>query len=284
MPEPPTSAERIIVPSGACDSHLHVYDGSRHAAGDIPADAGVRAYAALRSRFGFNRAVIVQPRPYGTDNSALVASIMALGSADTRGIAVLHPDVADRELELLHAEGIRGIRFSLFSSKNAVVTFDMVEPLAARVHELGWHVQLHWTAQQIVEQEPLLRRLSAPMVFDHMARLPLPAGPLHPAFAVVRALLDQGRAWVKLSGPYLQSVTGPKGDFRDVDSIAQAWIASAPHRVVWGSDWPQNDWRHKSPDGAHQKLLMALRRWVGNDEMMRRVLVDNPGALYGFDV
>jgi len=249
----------------------------------VPADADAAAYAALRSCFGLSRAVVVQPRPYGTDNSIVLASIATLGRSSTRGIAVLHPDVSERELQALHEAGIRGVRFSLFTQRNAVVTFDMVEPLARRVSPLGWHLQLHWTASQIVEHQALLRRLPAPVVFDHMARLPVDAGMRHPAFAVVESLLREERAWVKLSGPYLESRVGPKVGFRDIDPIAEAFIACAPDRLVWGSDWPQSDWRGIDPDEALGELLMSLARWAGTDEMIRKLLVVNPAALYGFD-
>ena len=271
------------VADGSCDAHLHVYHRAKSLQGLVPADADAAAYAALRSRFGLSRAVVVQPRPYGTDNSIVLASIATLGRSSTRGIAVLHPDVSERELQALHEAGIRGVRFSLFTQRNAVVTFDMVEPLARRVSPLGWHLQLHWTASQIVEHQALLRRLPAPVVFDHMARLPVDAGMRHPAFAVVESLLREERAWVKLSGPYLESRVGPKVGFRDIDPIAEAFIACAPDRLVWGSDWPQSDWRGIDPDEALGELLMSLARWAGTDEMIRKLLVVNPAALYGFD-
>lgn len=268
---------------GSCDAHLHVYHSAKSLEGPVPAGADVAAYAALRTRFGLSRAVVVQPRPYGTDNSIVLASIATLGHLSTRGIAVLHPDVSDRELQTLHEAGIRGVRFSLFTQRNAVVTFDMVEPLARRVSPLGWHLQLHWTASQIVEHQALLRRLPAPVVFDHMARLPVDAGTRHPAFAVVAGLLRERRGWVKLSGPYLESRTGSEDDFRDIDPIAKAFIACAPDRLVWGSDWPQSDWRGITAHEALRKLLMALARWAGTEEMVRKLLVVNPAALYGFD-
>ena len=271
------------VPAGACDAHLHVYETAATAQAPVPAHADVGAYQEFRTRLGLSRAVVVQPRVYGTDNAIVLATIAALGRADTRGIAVLHPNVSDRELRSLHDGGVRGVRFSLFKQKNAVVTFDMVEALARRVHSLGWHLQLHWTATQIVEHAALLHRLSTPVVFDHMARLPVDTGIRHPAFVVVRSLADDGRAWIKLSGPYLESQTGAEHDFRDVDPIATAWIACAPDRVVWGADFPQHDWPAKRQGEAGPKLLAALRRWVDSDETMRKVLVTNPAALYGFD-
>jgi predicted TIM-barrel fold metal-dependent hydrolase len=155
----------------------------------------------------------------------------------------------------------------------------MVEPLARRVASLGWHLQLHWTAKQIVENESLLRRLPTPLVFDQMARLPVDNGVHHPAFGVVLKLMHQRRAWVKLSGPYLESRTGPEDDFSRRRSDCHDVGCARPDRLVWGSDWPQNDWHGKRPSEAEHKLLAALRRWAGTEEMVRKLLVVNPAAL-----
>ena len=77
--------------------------------------------------------------------------------------------------------GVRGIRFSLGDPATAVVTPDMVEPLARRVADLGWHVQFNVEGEQIVELADLLRRLPTPLVFDHLGHPPLPAGVDHPS-------------------------------------------------------------------------------------------------------
>ena len=81
----------------------------------------------------------------------------------------------------------------------------MIEPLAERVAALGWHIQFNMSGEQIVELTDLLRRLPTQMVFDHLASPPLPAGINHRSHGIVRGLLDQGRAWVKLSGAYSNS-------------------------------------------------------------------------------
>ena len=53
---------------------------------------------------------------------------------------------------------------------------DMIEPLARRVQALGWHVQIHLRADQIVAAEDLLLRLPGTIVFDHLGRLTPPEG------------------------------------------------------------------------------------------------------------
>jgi len=278
----PSLPGQYAAPANACDAHIHIYErrflSDKHDAGFVE-NAGLADYRQVQARLGTQRTVIVTPRLYGTDNRVTLNAIAQLGQAHARGVAVLHPDVSDAQLAALHAGGIRGIRFTLYTPANSVVTFEMVEPLAQRVAELGWHVQLHWTAAQIVEHAALLAGLPATIVFDHMARLPLPVGSAHPAFDVVRRLADSGRVWVKLSGAYLDSHTGLPGAYADSAATAQNWIAALPERLVWGSDWPHVTETHK-PDAA--MLFDLLGHWSGDEARRQRILVDNPAQLYGF--
>ncbi|SEK05532.1 amidohydrolase family protein [Paraburkholderia diazotrophica] len=270
-------------PLRACDAHIHIYSRSfatRADAAGFVEQADVPAYRDVQARIGTQRVVIVTPRIYGTDNAVTLDAIRQLGIANARGVAVVRPDVTDAELAKLHEGGIRGIRFTLYTPANAVVGFDMVEPLAWRVAELGWHVQLHWTAAQIVEHQALLARLPLTIVFDHCARLPLPDGATHAAFTTVRRLVDAGRAWVKLSGPYLDSIDGLDARYIDVAPTARAWIAAIPDRLVWGSDWPHATETHKPADPM---LLDLLGEWADDETTRERILTDNAARLYGFD-
>lgn len=267
-------------PANACDAHLHIYDSRFQAVAPTVEQATTEDYRRVQALLGTRRAVIVQPRTYGTDNSATLDAIARLGAASTRGIAVLHPDVTDDALERLHAGGIRGVRFSLYTQANAAVGFDMVETLAHRIAGLGWHLQLHWTADQFAAHRDLLLRLPTPIVFDHLARLPLPGGTGHPAFALVSELLARGNGWLKLSGAYLDSIVGEAGRYADIAPIAKAWVRTAPERLVWGSDWPHFTEPDRKPDDA--LLFDLLTDWAGDDTVRHRILVDNPARLYGF--
>ncbi len=267
-------------PPFACDAHMHVYDARFPHTGTMVNNATADDYRReLQARIGTTRTVVVTPRIYGVDNRVTLDAIQQLGADRTRGVAVLRTDVTDAELVTLHAGGIRGIRFTLYTPVHAVVGFEMVESLSRRVHELGWHVQLHWTAAQIVEHEALLRRLPSKIVFDHLARLSLPEGIDHPAFGIVRSLLDGGRAWLKLSGPYLDSRVGEAQRYSDMDRAAHAWVDAAPERLVWGSDWPHTTEATKPDDTA---LFHLLSHWVQDPIQRRAILVDNPARLYDF--
>ncbi|HEV2198435.1 MAG TPA: amidohydrolase family protein [Bryobacteraceae bacterium] len=277
-----TNHPKLKAPAHACDCHMHIYDPDRFPLTPNPKAAPTRAavpqYRMLQTRIGTTRVVIVTPRNYGINNNATLDAISQLG--DARGVAVLHPTVTDAELKKLNDGGIRGIRFSLGDPKTAAVTPDMVEPLAKRVAPLGWHIQFYIGGEQIVELADVLRRLPTQIVFDHLGGPPLPAGITHPSHAIVRGLLDQRRAWVKLSGAYINSKIGPPS-YPEAATVARDFVKAAPERLVWGSDWPHpglpDD--HKPDDAL---LFDLLSVWAPDEATRNRILVRNPETLYGF--
>jgi predicted TIM-barrel fold metal-dependent hydrolase len=155
----------------------------------------------------------------------------------------------------------------------------MIEPLAQGIQEFGWHTQLLLRGDQSVVMAAMIELLPGAEVFDHMARTPQPAGVKHAAFGLVARLLERGRAWVKLSGPYLDTQIGPPR-YADVTRVAREYVKLAPERLVWGSDWPHPTERDAKPDDA--VLFDLLPQWVREEPNRRRILVDNPATLYGF--
>ena len=242
-------------------------------------DATASDYKRVQQRLGTSRVVVVQPAAYGTDNRVTVDALAQLGRADARGIGVLHPDVSDAELEALDRGGIVGLRFTQHFPATAVTTAEMIEPLANRIQALGWHTQLHLRADQIVAMAPMIERLPGTLVFDHMGRLPQPEGASHPAFALLRRWLGEGRTWVKLSGPYLDTPkSAPR--YAQAAAIARAFVRAAPERLVWGSDWPHPTETAAKPDDG--TLFDLLGEWAGDERTRTRILADNPAALYNF--
>src|SRR5450432_197312 len=163
-----TEAAKLKAPANACDCHMHIYDPRFAEAnprpGLNPKNATVQDYRLLQKRTGTTRVVVVTPRNYATDNRVTLDALAQLGG-NARGVAVLHPTVTDAELKGLNDGGVRGIRFSLGDPSTAVVTFDMVEPLAKRVADLGWHVQFNLDGDQIADHADLLARLPSQIVF-----------------------------------------------------------------------------------------------------------------------
>lgn len=189
-------------PPQTCDCHFHIYNSKFPAAANaslVPPDASVADYLRLRQRLGFERSVIVQPSTYGTDNSCLLSAMAEFGG-NVRGIAVVDTSVTDQELRRLDQLGVRGIRFNL--GRAGATTIDMVAPLSERVAAFGWHIQLHMKGDDIASNAGLLAGLPTVIVFDHLGRIPQPAGIDHPGFKVVRDLIASGKAYTKISSPY----------------------------------------------------------------------------------
>ena len=273
-----TAPPRLKAPAHAADCHIHIYDPRFAPPVAKPLNGAVQDYRLLQKRIGVSRVVIVTPRNYVTDNSVTLDAIKQLGIANARGVAVIRPTVTDAELKTLNDGGVRGIRFTVGNPATAVVSIDMIEPLAKRIAVFGWHVQLNMDAAQIVEHADLLRRLPTQIVFDHMGKPPLPAGIAHPSHAVIRSLLDQRRAWVKISGAYMNTQLGPPS-YADATAIAQTFVKAAPERLVWGSDWPHPGPKVHPDDAV---LFDLLATWAPDEATRNRILVANPEALYGF--
>lgn len=278
-----TEAPKFRVPAYACDCHHHIYDArfpfAQPAAPLLP-NARVMDYRLLQRRIGTTRNIVVTPAPYPAsfaDNHVTLDAIGQFGS-NARGVAIVSPAITDAELIALGEGGIRGIRFSLALLKNAAAVMDEIEPLAKRVNALGWHVQFNVTADQIVQGEDLWKRLPTPLVFDHMGHMPQPMGIDHPAFKVIRRLVDKGKTWVKLSVTYDSSKVGPP-TYADVNKVGQAYVRFAPERMLWGSNWPHPNETNKPDDALLFDLLAA---WAPREATRHRILVENPEALYGF--
>lgn len=273
-----TGPPRLTAPKGACDTHIHIYDDRYEIAPTAvasPPRGSVEDYRALQRRLGLERAVVVQPSAYGTDNRCTLAAIAALGPERTRGIAVVDRDVTDEELEALSRQGIVGARFLMIPG--GAIGWDQLDTVAARVEPFGWHVQLQLDGRDLPQRIEQIRRWPSPIVIDHVGKFFEPVAVDDPAFRCLLDLVDTGRAWVKLSAPYEVSKVGPPL-YEDVGALAKALVRTAPERMLWASNWPHPS-AHEPPDDA--ALLDLLLEWAEDEDVRRRILVENPAALYG---
>ncbi|OWT61970.1 amidohydrolase family protein [Candidimonas nitroreducens] len=263
----------------ACDCHVHIFDpASQIRPGPPPPRIpGISDYRKMQKSLGLERSVVVTPSYYGTNNTPTLKAINELGRSVSRGVAVIHPDISDEELSLLHKSEFRGVRFSLHSPARATTTLEMIEPVARRIQKLGWHTQLHFLGEQISKHRHLLKKLPGTIVFDHMLRVGPELPATRDAIDIVGDLVSRGRTWIKLSGPYLNS---QRDDYSDTITLARRLIELAPDRIVWGSDWPHPTEVSYTPDDF--SLLALLDKWAPDPQIKRRILVDNPANLYKF--
>lgn len=276
-PPLPSTPERRA-PEGAADCHFHIFGPfdrfppSPRRPYDPPL-ARLEDYRPVAATLGLSRFVIVQASVYGSDNRVTEAAIAGLGRDVARGVTVLDPGAAEAEIARLDGAGFVGARFNAVSGGGTPLA--ALEDLAARIKPFGWHIQLYVEGDLLPELAPRLAELPVPVVFDHMAGIPAEAGLRHPGFAALRALLERGRAWVKLCGYRVSA--GPS--YHDLAPLARALIEAAPERMLWGTDWPHTQ-IIPPPDAG--KLLDLLGAWVRDETDWRRILVENPETLYGF--
>ncbi|MDN7933754.1 amidohydrolase family protein [Burkholderia metallica] len=272
-----TGRPAFRLPEGAIDCHMHIYDDRFPVAPGTtlrPPNATVAQYRSVQARIGVKRNVVVTPSTYGTDNRCTLAAIAQFG-ADARGVAVVDGTVSDDELRTLDRGGIRAIRFNL--SYPGATTLDMLAPLAPRIANLGWHIELVVQGARLPELEPHLAALPCPLVIDHIAHVPQPGGLASAAFRTAQRLVEKGNTWITLSGPYVDSKTGAPA-YDDVAPIAKALIDMAPERMLWGTDWPHPTQKADKPDDAG--MLDVIAGWIGRPDWQRMIFVTNPEKLY----
>jgi predicted TIM-barrel fold metal-dependent hydrolase len=280
-PRPPRSP----FPRHACDCHAHVFGPAAkfpYAAERIytPPDCTSGDYRALLGTLGLERAVLVQPSVYATDNSALLAALAA--GSGLRGVAVVNEDVSAHEITALDRAGIRGLRFNVVDRRAArnTVPLATLRAIGRRIAPFGWHIELLINLDQAGEFATPLADIEVPVVIGHMGYPAEGAATwiASPAFADLLRLIEAGRLWIKLTGPY--RITRGALPYDEVDAVARKLVAAAPERMLWGTDWPHVMVKGAMPnDGDLADLLM---RWVPDAATRTRILVDNPAELYGF--
>ncbi len=279
-PQPQARKPSWEVPPGAADCHAHVF-GPRerypYAANRYytPPPVFLRDYIATHDAMGITRGVLVQSAVHGANNAVILDAI-ARHPGRLRGVALIDDGFDDAALETLHRGGVRGFRANLVAKIG--VQLDAARHLAQRVAPLGWHVQFLLDAEAFPDLDRTFGSFPTPVVIDHMGRPDPARGVDAPGFQALIRLLRAGKGWTKLSAPYRTSRRHPP--YADMDQFAQALIAAAPDRLVWGSDWPHVTLETPMPNDGD--LLDRLATWAPDANVRRRILVDNPIALYGF--
>lgn len=274
------SSPRLVAPPGACDCHMHFFDSRYPLAPKArrrEPDASVADYREVQRRLGLERVVVVQPTAYGRDNRCTLAAIAALGDC-ARGIAVIDESITDEEIESLHAAGIRGVRFRMLEPPE--LPWELLPTMAARIAPLGWHIQFQMDGRDFSQRASMLAALPCPVVIEHIGKFLEPVPADHPGFKALLHLVDGGRCWVKLSGAYMMSRSGPPL-YEDIGVLAKALVRHASERLVWASNWPHPmPARVGTADDA--VLLDLLLDWAPDESARNAILADNPARLYGF--
>jgi predicted TIM-barrel fold metal-dependent hydrolase len=280
-PDPDTRRPKLVLPVGACDAHCHVFGpGSVFPYAEdrayTPPDSPYEGLVKLHGILGIARAVIVHASCHGSDMTVTLDGIARSGGR-MRGVAVVEQGVSDAELARLHEGGIRGVRFNFVKHLGGMPDMAHFRRVLAQAEALGWHVVLHLDAQDIVPLAETISAIRIPFVIDHMARVKAKDGTGQPAFRQLLDLMRNPLAWVKISGP--ERVSSAGAPFRDAVPFAQALLAAAPERCLWGTDWPHPNIAGDMPNDGD--LVDLLGEMVQGDEvLLRQVVVANPDRLY----
>ncbi|MXX43446.1 MAG: amidohydrolase family protein [Acidimicrobiales bacterium] len=280
-PEPhaPTA---FTPPPGATDAHCHIF-GPAHRfpfapeATYTPPDSGIDDFEVLQQRLGLSRAVFVQASCHGTDNAAMVDALVR-GKGRYAGVAMIDESFGEADIGALHDAGVRGTRFNFVAHLGGAPELDVFWRLVDRVQPFGWHIVLHFDAKDLPRYAELLDRMPCPYVIDHMARVDAAAGLGQEPFEALLDLMRDERAWVKVSGAERLTAGGTL-PYDDVVPYAQALIAAAPDRILWGTDWPHPNVRHMPDDGD---LVDTLAAFAPDESTRNLILVTNPETLYDF--
>jgi 2-pyrone-4,6-dicarboxylate lactonase len=271
-------APSFDIPADACDCHAHVISESGYpftpSRSYTPYPAPEVKYLQMLERTGMSRGVLVQVSVYGTDNRYML-SVVRKHPQRLRAVAVVAPDISDRELEQMHADGVRGVRLNVLFGGG--VGFDVMETLAHRIAPLGWHMQFLLDATNLEDLMPRMQKLPCPAVIDHMGHMSTRLGVGHRGFQALLHLVREHDFWVKLSGAY--RISDDFDRFADTLPFARALVEAAPERMLWGSDWPHVTVT-RMPNTGRLRNLFA--EWVDDPALRQQILVSNPARLYDF--
>ncbi len=273
--------EPARLPTGACDTHSHIYgDEQRYppCAGQRPeGNATIENYIQHARALGIQRHVLIQAKAYGTNPQCMLDAIARLGVHQARGIIMADATLRHADMAGLHEAGIRGMRF-LFP-EGASIDMAAIQRAASMAADLGWSLLVQADGRTLAGACAGLASMPCPIVIDHLGRFPPAMGNDAQAFQTVVDFIANG-GWIKLSAPYYGTPDGVS-DFNALSSRVHAFLDAGAERVIWGMNWPHPNLPagRKPDDAATLASLLAILR---SDAEKRAALVDNPARLYGF--
>jgi len=271
------------LPLGACDTHAHVCGPQSQypwVANRLynPPVASLADYRHMLDTLGFDRAVLVQPSVYGTDNRAMLDALKQ-DPQRLRAVAVLPFDVSSDEVQVLHALGVRGVRCNIVDLKDGKGQLPLagLTQLAQTIRRFGWHIEFLMHVNECDTLASQLGGLGVPLVFGHLGYVPSHIGAT-PGFQGLLELAHAGKAWIKLTAPY--RLTPEPYPYPSTFVGADLLLREVPHRLIWGSDWPHVFIKSAMPNDGD--LFNLFLQWLNGRDWLHRILVDHPAEIYGF--
>ena len=286
-PHPSPRKPSYALPPGSVDTHFHIFGPPEVFPWSppekrvyTPPAAPLSHYHQLMEHLGISRGVVIQPMAHGHNNSVTLDAI-ARSNGHLMGVAKVDDSFSDRDLETLHAGGIRGVRFNMIAESGGTGNLDLIETVAGRVRDLGWSLTIHTKPDGLLENADWLAGMRLPTIIDHYARVDFEDGVHQPAFQrLVDLLRDNAHIWAKISCIERCSSTGPP--YADAPLFAQALVAAAPDRILWGTDWPHSQRYSIGEQCDTGELVDTIPQLVPDENDRHRILVENPLRLFDF--
>ena len=284
-PDPNPRTPKFKPPPGTCDTHFHVF-GPPHLFPYVetrrytPPAAPIEHFFGMAAVVGIERGVMVQPNVHRWDSASTLDAI-AKGDGRLRGMIHANPDFTEADHRKLHAGGVRGVRFNCIIRTGGGFNVERFQHVISQVQALGWAVDMHIDPDFLAPHAELIRRIPLPVVIDHFANVHSMSGKDEADFKILHDLLGEKHVWLKISG--YRPAAFARRALPGCRADGQALIARAPERIIWGTDWPHsNIFKHGEVpnDGDLMNIMMDF---APDEAVRKKILVENPARLFGFD-
>jgi predicted TIM-barrel fold metal-dependent hydrolase len=233
-------------------------------------DSTLTDYQKVQVAMGTPRAVIVASGAHRFDYQHLL-HVLSIDPVNYRGVAILPPDITDKELAILDAAGVVGARF--YPGINPPD-----ERMLARVRDMGWSANFPLANSAQLEQwAPLIDTITGRFIIEHSGMPPVEQGLDSAHFRKILSFLDTDRCWIKVSHRFSKLHYPP---FEDTLPFIHALIAKRPDRIVYGSDYPHPNYWTPMPNEAD--FLDLMLQWAPSVRDQERIMVRNPAEAFGF--
>jgi len=284
-PDPNPHKPRLVAPAGSWDCHFHIYgppqrfpyDENR---GFTPPAAPIEHWQRISAAIGIERGVVVNPAIHGL-NPAVVLDAIARSDGRLRGVVRADPKLTQRDVERLHAGGIRGVRFPFAKELGREFNADLVHAVVPLMEATRWIAQFHVDDDALEHHADTIAAVPLPIVIDGFAGVVPKLGVDQPRLRAYLDLLRRPNVYAKLMCADREMHLGQRYD--DVVTIARAIVAHAPDQVIWGTDWPHSYLFEANGVPNDGDLIDMLLDFAPDEAVRRKILADNPKRLWDFD-